>query len=135
MKKSKQRIFIVDDNKIFRNAMTNFIENNENYILVGSASNGLECLEKIENRAVDIILMDINMPNLNGIETTKVINRINPNIPKIIALTQHDEFEYAKSMIEAGAKGYIVKSEVSKQLNEAIEKAMKGEYYYPNLKI
>ncbi len=133
MTDSKPTIFIVDDNHTFRKVVWDYLENTGDYLMVGEASDGVECLEKIQNIDIDIILMDINMPNMDGIQTSKIINYKNPNIPKIIALTQHDEFEYVKSMIEAGAIGYIVKAEVGKQLIKAIEKAIKGGLYYPNI--
>jgi DNA-binding NarL/FixJ family response regulator len=133
MNNSKPKIFIVDDNHIFRSILRNILENSGEFILVGESSNGNECLTKIQNLDIDVILMDIKMPDLNGVKTTQVINYNNPDFPKIIAITQHDEFEYIKSMIEAGAKGYILKSEVAKQLKTAVEKVINGELYFPSL--
>ena len=127
MTSSKLKIFIADDNQTFREVVWNYLENYGEFIMVGEASDGMECLEKIENLEIDILQMDITMPNLDGIQTSKIINQRSPDFPKIIALTQHNEFEYTKSMIESGAKGYIIKSDVGKQLIIAIKKVMKGE--------
>ncbi|MFA6402548.1 MAG: response regulator transcription factor [Salinivirgaceae bacterium] len=131
MDHSKPKIFIVDDNTTFRWVLANFIRNSGEFELVGEASNGIECLSKIENLEIDVILMDINMPELNGIQTSKIINQQSRSYPRIIALTQYDEFEYVKSMIKAGAKGYIHKSDVGKQLKDAIKKVINGDFYIP----
>jgi DNA-binding NarL/FixJ family response regulator len=132
MTSSKPKIFIVDDNETFRKVMLDFLNNYNEFEIIGEAADGFECLEKINDKHVDIILMDINMPKLNGIKTTKIINQKYANSIKVIALTQHDEFEYIKNMIESGAKSYVIKTEVGKQLITAIKKVMKGEMYFPN---
>ncbi len=134
MENQKIKIFIVDDNDTYRGVLFNILDHSKLYTVVGEASNGFECLEKIENIDIDIILMDINMPELDGIQTTKIINWKNPRRPKIIALTQHEEFEYTKSMILAGAVGYVLKSEVGKKLQEAIEYSNNGKMLIPEMK-
>lgn len=133
MTSSKLKIFIADDNQTFRKIVKNYLENTGEFILVGEASDGLECIRKTDELQIDILLMDITMPNMDGIQASKLINQKFPYSPKIIALSQHAEFEYAKSMIEAGAKGYIVKSEVGKQLIAAIKKVINGKFYFPSL--
>lgn len=133
MNNSKPKIFIVDDNLTFRKVLLDFLDNTGEFEIIGEASDGIECLEKIEGKIIDIILMDIKMPKLNGIQTTKIINQKLSHHIKIIALTQHDDFDYIKNMIEAGAKSYVVKTEVGKQLVKAIKTVMKGEMYFPEL--
>jgi DNA-binding NarL/FixJ family response regulator len=131
MNNSKPKIFIVDDNLTFRTILSDFLDNTNEFEIVGEASDGVECLERIEGKQIDIILMDINMPNLNGIQTAIIIDQKHYEYIKIIALTQYDEFEYIKTMIEVGAKSYVYKSEVGQQLVKAIKKVMKGEMYFP----
>ncbi len=129
----KPHIYIVDDSLAFRKVIKTYLGIKNCGIVVGEASNGQELLDVFAGLDIDIILMDLNMPVLNGIETTKIINQKHTDRVKIIGLTQNEEFNYMRSMIQAGAMGYVVKQEMGTQLIKAIETVAKGKIYYPEL--
>lgn len=126
----KPKIFIVDDNAVFRNLIKDFLIS-KGFIITGEATNGQEFLEMYIDENIDIILMDIHMPILNGIETTRIIDQKYSGVFKVIALSQLDDFEYIKGMVEAGAMAYVSKDDIAHKLLEAIDKVMQGKMYYP----
>lgn len=113
-------ILIVDDNKQFLEAFSFLLQENfANKIdELFEASNGQECLDILKKKSVDLIFMDLEMPVMNGVETTKKIIDMYRNI-KVIAVSFHSELEDVKKMLEAGARNYIIKEEISP---ETIEK-------------
>jgi DNA-binding NarL/FixJ family response regulator len=133
MDKSNLRIFIVDDNLKFRVIIKEFLKVLGYNRIVGEAESGEVFLEKFDPTNTDLILLDINMPKMNGIETAKRINKEFSDQVKIIALSQHDEFIYMKSMLEAGTRAYVNKTELGKYLKQAIIEVMQGKYYFPEL--
>jgi len=124
------RILLVDDHRIIRQGIRALLRYEENFLIVGEAQNGKEALDLITRVHPDVVLMDIDMPELSGVETTKIINRDYPEI-KVLALTMHDDSIYIKSLLGAGAMGYILKSSGSKELKQAILTINKGESYLP----
>ena len=125
----KIKVMVVDDNNEFRRAIITLLNSKEQYTVVGEASNGKEFLSKMENNEADIVLMDIRMPEMDGIEATKLANQMYyPNL-KVITLTMHNEFRYLKEMIEAGAKGFMLKRNVSKNLDKAVDYVMSNSLY------
>ena len=125
----KIKVMVVDDNNEFRKAIITLLNSKEQYLVVGEAANGKEFLLKMESSKADIVLMDIRMPEMDGIEATKLANQIYyPNL-KIITLTMHNEFRYLKEMIEAGAKGFMLKRNVSKNLDKAVDYVMSNSMY------
>lgn len=133
MEQVKPKIFIVDDSAPFRKVVKTYLNLSNNYRIVGEASNGQELLDNIVVQNTDIVLMDINMPVLNGLETTKRINREYAKHLKIIVLSQNDDFEYMRSMIEAGVSGYVLKQKMRAQLIQAITNIMEGKTFFPDL--
>lgn len=123
------KVFVVDDHLIFRNGLIGLLQELSTIEIVGEASNGIEFLEKFEILKPDIVLMDITMPKMNGIEATKEAVTRNPEI-KIIALSMHEEEEYLDSMLFAGAKGFLLKKVGLNELEKAIEVVMDGKNYY-----
>lgn len=111
-----KKVLIVDDNPHFIGALKFIIESSckDKVAYVIEASSGVECLDILNSNTIDIIFMDIDMPELNGIETTKIIVDRYRNI-KIIAVTFHTEEDYLIEIIEAGARGFIPKSKITKQ--------------------
>lgn len=103
------RIMIVDDQLIIREGLKKLLEIDENIVVVSEASNGLECMEIIEENRPEVILMDIKMPGINGIETTRLIHQKYPEI-KIIILTIYDDAGFVTSAINEGASGYLMKN-------------------------
>jgi two-component system nitrate/nitrite response regulator NarL len=123
------RILLVDDHKIIRQGICALLRHDKNLLIVGEAQNGKEALDLVGSKHPDVLLMDIDMPELSGTEATKIINRNHPEI-KVLALTMHDDPNYIKSLLAAGAMGYISKSSGSKEVREAIYTTHKGESYF-----
>ncbi len=125
----KTNIFIVDDHEIFRNGLKMLLDNFDFVSVIGEAANGEEFLEHIEKGAPDIVLMDINMPKMNGIEATKQAMKKYPEI-KIIALTSFADDEYIEQMISAGVEGYMLKRSDIEDFEKAIKKVAEGGNYF-----
>jgi DNA-binding NarL/FixJ family response regulator len=115
----KTKILIVDDHEDFRKNLFRFLQLTANYEIIGEASNGLEAIEKIKDKNPDIVLMDISMPVMNGIEATKIIHRDFPAV-KVIVLTVHDEEEYTEMFKRIGVAGYIIKGVRNEKIAEVI---------------
>lgn len=122
----KHKVILVDDHKLFREGLKLLLNNSEKIEVVAEASNGIEFLELKENCNDTIVLMDIEMPEMNGIEATKKILEKCPET-KIIALTMFGEDEYYYQMIEAGVKGFLLKNTNIDEVFEAIETVSNGE--------
>jgi len=125
----KPEIIIVDDHLIFRQGLKAIINFEEVGSVIGEASNGEEFLSLLSELKPDLILMDIDMPQMNGFEATKKALEINPDL-KIIAFTVFSEDEYYTKMMMLGAKGFILKSSGFNELEYAIKLVMKGESYF-----
>lgn len=122
------KVLIADDHQLFREGLTNLLSDAADIEVVAQAENGQEVLEKVRFSEPDIILMDIGMPRLNGIDTTIALCKEFPDI-KTIALSMHDEKTYVKGILEAGAWGYLLKNCTYDQLVDAIIQVYNGEKY------
>jgi DNA-binding NarL/FixJ family response regulator len=127
----KTRILIADDHKIVQEGMASVISQHPDFEVVGYATNGNEVIKAIPRTSPDIILMDINMPQLDGISTTHILQKSFPLIG-VIVLSMHSEAYYIKRAIEAGAQGYLLKTAGKKIVFEAIEAVKRGSKYFPN---
>ena len=125
---SKIRLVIADDHKIIRESLGMLLSHIDNIEIVGEASNGKELLGLLENIAADIILMDISMPEMNGIEATTIVNSKKPWI-KIIGLSIHSQAVIIKKMLAAGAFGYVTKNSSSNEIFTAIDKVRNNQKY------
>ncbi len=125
----KLKVFIVDDHVIFRNGLRTILNKVENFQIVGEASNGSEFIAVLKHTDTDIVLMDIKMPVMDGIEATQRALEIKPGI-KIIALSMFGDEEYLQEMIRAGASGFLLKNVTRKILTHAIEVVCNGGNYY-----
>lgn len=123
------RIIIVDDHEIFRSGLRMVINRLGYAEVVAEAGNGLELLELLKTHETDLILMDIEMPIMNGIEATERVLEKFPNV-KIIALTMYKDDAYIRSMIEAGVKGFLIKNIRKEVLDRAIQAVFHGKTYY-----
>ncbi len=123
------RILIVDDHKLIRQGIAQFLENDEKYVLTGEASEGIEALEFLKSNEVDLVLTDISMPHMDGIELAKNIHSEYPDI-KIVGLTIMNDNNHIKKLMNAGAVGYILKNCSESELKKALDKVMDGETYY-----
>ena len=122
------RVLIADDHAIFREGLRQILEDIEDLQVVDEASHGQEVLDKIEKNDYDLILLDIAMPGLSGLETLKLIKGRKPKM-KVLILSMYPEEQYAVRAIKAGASGYITKSSASEELLGAIRKVMSGGKY------
>lgn len=113
------RVLVVDDHAILRDGIRSLLERQEGISVTGEASNGLEALEKISADPPDIVLMDIAMPVMNGIEATQRIKERFPQV-KVLILTQHDDREYIQPLLQAGAAGYVLKRSGGREVLTAI---------------
>ncbi len=125
----KIRIIIADDHQLFRNGLKILLNSFPEFEVTGEASNGKEFLELIKTVQADIALMDINMPEMDGIEATRKGIKINPLVC-VIALSMYGEEEYYYKMVDAGAKGFLLKDSDISEVKEAILTVVKGGSYF-----
>ena len=122
------KIFLADDHTIVREGLAKLLEGEANLQVVGEAENGREAVGKVEELKPDIVLMDIAMPMLNGIEATRQIRKICPET-KIIILSMHSHERYISELFRLGASGYLLKSAAGTDIINAIQASLKGETY------
>jgi DNA-binding NarL/FixJ family response regulator len=125
----KLRIIIVDDHEFFRNGVKMVISKLKYAKVVAEASNGKEFLEVLKDKEADIILMDIEMPIMNGIEATEKALEEYPDL-KIVGLTMFNDEEYVDRMIDAGASGFLLKNISKEILDQALQSIASGNTYY-----
>jgi Response regulator containing a CheY-like receiver domain and an HTH DNA-binding domain len=125
----ENKVIIVDDHKMFRSGLRFLLSNIPNITVIGEASNGKEFLKMAENETIDIALMDINMPEMNGIEATRIAMEKYPDL-KVIVLSMHGEEEYYDQMLDAGVKGFLLKNSDADELIAAIEAVIAGKSYF-----
>ncbi|MCK9216772.1 MAG: response regulator transcription factor [Firmicutes bacterium] len=125
---SKIRILIADDHSLVREGLTKILELEEDFEIIGQASNGYEAIEKIKELSPDVLLLDINMPVMGGIATLRKIKEEKLKI-KTVMLTIHESREYLTETMELGALGYVLKDSDSQSLLKAVKDVYKGESY------
>ena len=121
-------IFLADDHTIVRQGLAKLLEGEPNLRVVGEAENGREAIAKVEKLKPDVVLMDIAMPLLNGIEATRQIRKICPHT-KVIILSMHSHDRYISELFSLGASGYLLKSSTGTDIINAIHTALKGSTY------
>jgi two-component system response regulator NreC len=122
------RILIADDHGIVREGLRSLIEKEPDMEVVGETKDGQETVEAAKQLKPDIIIMDVSMPNLNGIEATRIIVSDNPKI-KVIVLSIHVERRIVKEILSAGASGYVLKTYLFEELSRALRSVMVNGYY------
>lgn len=122
------KILLVDDHKIMRNGLRKIIESNSQFEVIGEAVNGREGIKLCEKEKPDVVIMDIAMPDLNGVEATHQILSTNPDI-RIIALSMHANKQFVAGMLKAGAYGYLLKDCDSDELITAIQMVSRNQKY------
>jgi two-component system response regulator NreC len=127
------RLLLVDDHQVVRSGLRMLLENEADVEIVGEFGTAREFLEGVESLAPDVILMDIGLPDLSGINAAERVRAILPGTA-VVALTIHEDKEYFFRMLDAGALGYIPKRAAPQELLTAIRAAARGEVYlYPSL--
>ncbi|HMK55207.1 MAG TPA: response regulator transcription factor [Dissulfurispiraceae bacterium] len=122
------RVLIADDHALMRDGVAALLGFCNDIEVVGEASDGIEAIERTRAVKPDIVLMDIGMPRLGGLEATVELRKTDPNV-KIIILTQYDDREYISRFLKAGVSGYLLKKAVGSELVNAIRTVYKGEMY------
>lgn len=129
----KIKVVIVDDHALIREGIKKLLELEESFDIAALAGDGVEALEVIEKVRPDVVLLDINMPNMNGIDCLKQIKAEYPDT-KVVMLTIHEDAEYLIETINIGAEGYVLKDADVSSLVKAIQKVVQGEVYiHPTL--
>ncbi|NLL93720.1 MAG: response regulator transcription factor [Clostridiales bacterium] len=121
-------LLIADDHSLVREGLKQLIELEDDMVVVGQAADGVEALERIKKLKPDVVLLDINMPVMNGMETLKRIKTLNYKV-KVIMLTIHNEVEYLVKTVDIGCDGYVLKDASSALLKEAIYAVYNGENF------
>lgn len=130
---AKIRVLIVDDHAILRDGIRALLSVHKDIEVVGEAADGREAIEKVQHLSPDVVLMDIAMPLMDGLEATRRIHKESPQT-KVLILTQHDNREYILSSIKAGAAGCIPKRAVASELVSAIRVVHQGDsFLYPSV--
>jgi len=125
----KARVLLVDDHAILREGIKALLEKQENIEVVAEAANGREAVSKVVQFHPDVVVLDISMPLMDGLEATRQMKRESPDV-KILVLTMHDDEEYFFQLLRAGASGYVTKRAVSRDLVSAIEAVYRGESFF-----
>lgn len=125
------KVLLADDHKIVRDGVKLMLEPHIGIDVEAEANNGLEVLEILKKTLIDLIIMDINMPEMDGIQTTKKVKELYPDI-KILSLTMSNDDLHIRQMIQAGASGYIMKSAGRSELKQAVNDIMDGKHYFSN---
>lgn len=124
----KKKVLIADDHALVREGIVAFLKLCDDIEVVAEASDGLEAIEKANKYRPDIVIMDINMPKLGGLETTVEIKKQHPHI-KVLVLTQYEDREYISRFLKAGVSGYLLKKAVGSDLITALQTIGRGELY------
>ena len=122
------KVVIVDDHSMVREGLRQLLELDGDVEVIGEASDGVECLDLLQEILPQVLLLDINMPNMNGLEVLEKLKEDNVNV-KVIILTVHNEIEFLMRAVEIGINGYLLKESDSTELKRAIFRVINGETY------
>ncbi len=127
--KQRIKIILVDDHPVVRRGISSCLTKHENLQIVGEAGDGREALKKIKELLPDIVLMDIDMPQMNGLAATEVLRKEMPQV-KVLILSMHSQAEFVLRIIQSGARGYVLKEANPDDLIKAIETVHSGEVFF-----
>lgn len=127
----KTRVLVADDHELVREGIVKLLNLFDSYEVVGEAADGLEAVSRVREHFPDLVLMDLNMPRMNGIDAIRKIKEVCPEI-LVIILTIHDDEEYVYKVTNAGAEGFIQKDITSGELKDALDSVLKGENVFPS---
>jgi two-component system response regulator NreC len=125
---SKIKVLLAEDHTIVRKGLRSLLDNETEIQIVGEAEDGQQAVQKVVQMLPDVVVMDITMPVLNGLEATRQIKKLCPQV-KVVVLTVHSTEEHVFQILRAGASGYVVKQGAVNELIEAIQTACRGETY------
>lgn len=122
-------LYIVDDHSVVIEGILSLLQNSPEIVVVGFANTATDCLNFVKNNSVDVILMDINLPDINGVELCKQIKSEQPEI-KILALSTFNQISYINKMMANGASGYLLKNITKEELTTAINTVLEGKTFH-----
>ena len=125
------KLMLVDDHPLFREGIAARLRMYDGIEIIDEADNGKQLLEKLKTMQPDIVMMDISMPEINGMDALEILNEKYPSI-KVIILSMHDDQEYILNVIRAGAAGYLLKDISGEDMIAAIQKVYEGGQYFSN---
>lgn len=123
------KILVVDDHEVIRRGIRSLLASQPGCEICGEAVDGRDAVNKALELQPELVIMDVSMPNLNGLEATRLIRRSVPSA-QVLILTQHDSQEMIRQAFHAGAHGFVVKSSVARDLVNAVEAAQRGRWLY-----
>lgn len=124
----KIKVIVADDHQLFREGLINLLKADTDIEVIDEAENGQEAMEKVFDLTPDVLLTDIGMPVMNGIEATTEIKTKMPEM-KVVAVSMHSDKQYVKGMLEAGADGYLLKNCTHRQLTDAVHAVVNGKKF------
>ena len=124
------RVLIVDDHPVVRVGLASMLATQPGLTVVGSTSSGDEALQLLQRKGVDVLLLDLRMPGINGIEVLRALANL-PDAPRVIVLTSYDGDEEIYRAVQAGAQGYLLKDTPQQEIVEAITAVYRGKHYLP----
>ena len=125
----KIKVLVVDDHPVVRKGLQSCLANRENLKVVGEAADGAEAIQQVKELDPDVVLMDINMPGMDGLQVTETLRKDSPRT-RVLILSVHDTRDYVMRIVKAGARGYILKDAPPDELVRAIEAISNGEAYF-----
>jgi len=126
---SKIKLLVADDHKILLEGIVSLLQSEGSFDVAATAGNGYEVMELVRKNDYDVCLLDINMPQMDGMEAAKLIRAVKPET-KIIMLTTYNDNEIISELVHIGVSGYLLKNSDRSELVEAIKKVMSGRYYF-----
>jgi len=127
--KGRIRILLVDDHPIVRKGLNSCLERQQQFLIVGEATNGVEAVAKAKELRPDVVLLDLDLPQMSGLVVADVLRKEVPNT-KVLVLTMHQRAEYLPRILQSGARGYLLKEASPEELVKAIETVHAGECYF-----
>lgn len=128
-KQPKRKVIIVDDHTLFRNGLRILLNTLDDYQVVAEAANGKQFIELLEKSVPDLVLLDINMPVMDGIEAATIAQKLYPDL-KIITLSMYGEEDYYYKMVNAGVKGFVLKNSDIKEVKTALDVVFDGGSFF-----
>ena len=119
------RVLLVDDHAVVREGLRSLLSHDRRFEIVGDAADGLQAIAAVQRLSPDVVVLDVSMPGMNGVQVTRRLKELHPDV-KTIALTVHEEGGYLRSLIDAGASGYVLKRSAASELLRAIETVGEG---------
>ena len=123
------KIYIVDDHTLVIQGISSLLQNEAEITVCGCSNTAAACINFFENNSADVILMDINLPDMNGLDLCKIVKQAHPSI-KVLALSTFNQSSYITKMMASGASGYLLKNTTKEELTEAIKTVVKGDFFY-----